>query len=73
MTPRNPEESPNMDPQNRVLRDIHDTINNAAHAAPASQPHGTPVPVSQQREAVDTKLPLDRVEAYLKGPTVFSA
>ena len=73
MTPRNPEDSPEVDLQNRGLQDIHDNLDGDAHAAPASDPHSTPAAISQQESTVDAKLVLDRVEAYLKGPTVFSA
>jgi len=73
MTPRNPEDSPEVDLQNRVLQDIRDTPNDDTHAAPACDPHSMPAATSQQESAVDTKLRLDRLEAYLRGPTVFSA
>jgi hypothetical protein len=73
MTPRNPEDSSKADVQNKVLPDVHDTFRGDTHAAPVSKPHSTPILDPRQEEGGNTKLALDRVEAYLKGPTVFSA
>lgn len=73
MTPRNPEESSDMDLQNGALQDAHETINDTTHAAPVSAVRSTLPPASRPDEADDAKAARDRVEAYLKGPTVFSA
>ncbi len=73
MTPRNPENSSDLYVQRKPLQGIHETLDDPTRAAAVSQPHSAPVPAPRQDESADGKLALDRVEAYLKGPTAFSA
>ncbi|MXQ10336.1 hypothetical protein [Microvirga makkahensis] len=73
MTPRNPEDSSKSDVESRSLQDLHDPLDGRSRAAAAPEPDSPPVPALRQEESVEAKLTLDRLEAYMKGPTVFSA
>ncbi|WP_134496355.1 hypothetical protein [Microvirga pakistanensis] len=73
MTPRNPEDRSTADLQNRSLQDKHDAPHDPTHAPADSEPRATPPAASLQGEDADAKIVLDRLEAYMKGPTVFSA
>ncbi len=72
MCARSPEDSREEDMQNKMLHPSHDGLNKEARglAAPEHRPSVLP---ARQDEAPDTKVELDRVELYLKGPTVFTA
>ena len=70
MTPRNPKESSDRDSQTGGLQDVHETVKDAG---PVSKVRGTLLPDSRPEEADDAKSARDRVEAYRRGPTVFSA
>jgi hypothetical protein len=73
MTVRNPEESPDETKRDKVLQAINEALNEnlGVPAEPAQQ--NTPVLDAPQEAAPDTKVELDRVKTYLRGPTVFSA
>jgi len=73
MTPRNPENSSDLDVQSKSLQGIQDTLDGHTRAAAVSEPHSAPLPTPRRDESAESKLTLDRVEAYLKGPTAFSA
>ncbi|PVE22571.1 hypothetical protein DC522_20420 [Microvirga sp. KLBC 81] len=73
MTPRNPDESPEEKKQDKALQTIREVLNHDTEAPVVSVPESTPVLNVQPEETPDTKVELDRVELYLRGPTVFSA
>ncbi|MCG7391838.1 hypothetical protein MHY87_02825 [Microvirga sp. ACRRW] len=72
MCARSPEESSEEKVQTKILQAIHDALDDTQSPA---EPQHKDVPVSQtpQEKLLDTKVELDRVELYLKGPTVFTA
>ncbi|SCZ08868.1 hypothetical protein [Microvirga guangxiensis] len=70
MNARNPEDSPEEDVRKKGLRIVNDEMRGPS----LPQHQGAPVvPQACQDKAPDTKVELDRVEIYLKGPTVFTA
>lgn len=71
MTPRNPDENSEEHMQKQVLQAIHDALNLETAADPA--PQGAPALSASQEVTPETKVELDRVEIYLKGPTAFTA
>jgi len=73
MASRNPDESPEEDERNKALQSVHAAlpIDENAPAAPGQQ--SAPVLEASQGERLDAKPELDRVEIYLRGPTVFTA
>lgn len=73
MTPRNPEDSPEETTQDKVLQATNEALveKTDVPAEPAQQ--NTPVLEAPQKAVPDTKVELDRIETYLRGPTVFSA
>lgn len=73
MTPRNPEESPDETTQDKVLQVPHEARKDEVNAQAKPVQRDEPVLVVHQEATSDTKVELDRVEIYLKGPTVFSA
>ncbi|KLK93749.1 hypothetical protein AA309_06890 [Microvirga vignae] len=73
MTPRNPEESPEETTQDEVLQAINEVLSHDTEAPVVSVPENTPVLNAQPKETPDTKVELDRIELYLRGPTAFSA
>lgn len=73
MSPRNPEEISDVDLQNEARQDIHGTTDHAPQAQPELKVYGPVAPSPRPDDRADTQTSPDRVEAYLKGPTVFSA
>jgi hypothetical protein len=76
MTPRLPPENPDDDEQSELLRAVHKALNDLA-------PINDPVeeqPLAETRQDVkpslspdETEVEIDRIEAYLRGPTAFTA
>ncbi|WP_414473518.1 hypothetical protein [Microvirga sp. M2] len=73
MSPRNPEEISDVDLRNEALQDIHGTTDHAHQAAPNFKVYGPFAPAPRPDDRADAQTSADRVEAYLKGPTAFSA
>ena len=76
MTPRLPPENPDDDEQSELLRAVHKALNDLA---PMNDPvEEQPLTETQQgvRPALspdETEVEIDRFEAYLRGPTAFTA
>jgi hypothetical protein len=78
MTPRHPPESPDDDKQSELLRAVHRALNDIT---PVSDPaHEQPVTENEKdaprlvnKYEVDVEAEQDRIEAYLRGPTAFTA
>jgi hypothetical protein len=76
MTPRLPPENPDDDEQSELLRAVHTALNDLA---PMDDPvEELPLTETQQgvRPALspdETEVEIDRFEAYLRGPTAFTA
>ena len=76
MAPRQPPENPDDDRQCDLLRAVHRALNDAVPVnAPVEE---QPLTEMQQNlpepESVDeTQVEIDRIEAYMKGPTAFTA
>jgi hypothetical protein len=76
MTPRQPPENPDDDEQSELLRAVHTALNDLA---PMNDPvEEQPLTETQQgvRPALspdETEVEIDRFEAYLRGPTAFTA
>ena len=76
MAPRQPPENPDDDRQSDLLRAVHRALNDAVPVnAPVEE---QPLTEMQQNlpepESVDeTQVEIDRIEAYMKGPTAFTA
>ncbi|ANY79963.1 hypothetical protein BB934_18455 [Microvirga ossetica] len=76
MAPRQPPENPDDDRQSDLLRAVHRALNDAV---PVNVPvEEQPLTEMQQDlpepESVDeTQVEIDRIEAYMKGPTAFTA
>ena len=76
MTPRLPPENPDDDEQSELLRAVHKALNDLA-------PMNDPVeeqPLTERQQDVkpslspdETEVEIDRFEAYLRGPTAFTA
>jgi hypothetical protein len=76
MTPRLPPENPDDDEQSELLRAVHKALNDLA-------PINDPVeeqPLTETQQDVkpslspdETEVEIDRIEAYLRGPTAFTA
>ena len=88
MTPRLPPENPVDDEQSELLRAVHKALNDLApmnDLAPINDlaPMNNPVeeqPLAKTRQDVkpslspdETEVEIDRIEAYLRGPTAFTA
>lgn len=76
MTPRQPPESPDDDVQSALLQAVHTALNDTALLNdPSDEQPLTESPQDELRiEAADeVESEIDPVEAYLRGPTVFSA
>lgn len=73
MTPRNPEESLDETVPDKALRAIHEACNDESSAQGEPVRQDAPALAVRQEETRDTAIEPDRVELYLKGPTVFSA
>ncbi|NBJ12695.1 hypothetical protein [Microvirga arsenatis] len=72
MTPRQPPESPDDDKQSELLRAVHSALNDIT---PVDE---QPVPETEQDmprlvSKEDAEVEDDRMEAYLRGPTAFTA
>jgi hypothetical protein len=76
MTPRHPPESPDDDKQSELLRAVHRALNDItpvsdpAHEQPET---GNDAPRLVKDHEVDAEAEHDRIEAYLRGPTAFTA
>ena len=70
---RNPQDSPEENAQNNVLQPFHDALGSEKPELIGPRRHDAPVFQTEPERALDTKVELDRLEAYLKGPTVFTA
>jgi hypothetical protein len=72
MTPRQPPENPDDDVQSELLQAVHEALNDLA-------PINDPVeeqPLTETQQDVppgETEVEIDRIEAYLRGPTAFTA
>jgi hypothetical protein len=72
MTPRQPPESPDDDMQSELLQAVHNALNDIK---PVNDPVGQQ-PGAGPRQAApadETEVEIDRIEAYLRGPTAFTA
>jgi len=76
MAPRQPPENPDDDVQSELLQVVHEALN---ESAPMNDPvEDQPLTETQQapQEPVspdETEVEIDRIEAYLRGPTAFTA
>ena len=72
MTPRKPPESPDDDMQSEILQAVHNALNDIAPVnTPAKdQPAAE---ADQAKPSDETEVEIDRIEAYLRGPTAFTA
>ncbi len=76
MAPRKPLENPDDDMQSEILQAVHDALNDTSAL---NEPlEDLPVVATQQAaphalKADDVEVELDRIEAYLRGPTAFTA
>lgn len=76
MSPRLPPESPDDDAQSELLQAVHSALNDFAPLTdPAEeQPLAETQPDAQLSPSPDeTQVDIDRVEAYMRGPTAFTA
>ena len=76
MAPRQPPENPDDDRQSDLLRAVHRALNDAVpvDAPVEEQPHIEMQQDVPEPEVVDeTQVEIDRIEAYMKGPTAFTA
>ncbi|WP_445504493.1 hypothetical protein [Microvirga sp. G4-2] len=73
MTVRNPEEGPDETKRDKVLQAINEALDENTDMPAEGLGQNTPALDAPQEAALDTKVKLDRVETYLRGPTVFSA
>ena len=81
MAPRQPPESPDDDKHSELLDAVHRALDDAVpmtdpvedQPLAETQPD-LPEPELPEPEIVDkTKVEIDRIEAYMKGPTAFTA
>ncbi|WP_114945373.1 hypothetical protein [Microvirga calopogonii] len=76
MSPRPPPESPDNDAQSELLQAVHNALNDLA---PITDPTEEPPLAEAQPDAQpspssdETQVDIDRIEAYLRGPTAFTA
>ncbi len=72
MTPRQPPEGPDDDMQSEILQAVHNALNDIA---PVNNPaEDKPATETDQAKPTDeTEVEIDRIEAYLRGPTAFTA
>jgi hypothetical protein len=78
MTPRKPPESPEVDGQSALPPEVHNALNDITPAnGPADEPSATEnkqgAPRLVKQDEIDTEVEIDRIEAYLRGPTAFTA
>ena len=72
MIPRQPPESPDDDEQSELLQAVNAALNDItpvydpAEAQPATE-------TQQAKPSDETEVEIDRIEAYLRGPTAFTA
>ncbi|WP_201838923.1 hypothetical protein [Microvirga zambiensis] len=78
MAPRPPPETPNDESQDTLLLAVHTALNDAVvvnaqtdEEAPADTQDEVPPPEEELEDP--TRVEADRIEAYLRGPTAFSA
>jgi len=77
MSPRQPPESPDKDMHSEILQAVHDALNDITpindptdgHQPLKEMPQDAPRLVKEN----DIDVELDRIEAYLRGPTAFTA
>ncbi len=75
MTPRKPPENPD-DMQSEILQAVHDALNDLtplndpAEDQPAAETQNA---APHTAKAEDVEVEIDRIEAYLRGPTAFTA
>jgi hypothetical protein len=82
MTPRLPPENPDDNVQSELLQAVHTALNDLASTndpAPTNDPVEEQ-PLAETRQDVrpalspdETEVEIDRFEAYLRGPTAFTA
>jgi glutathione S-transferase len=76
MVPRQPPESPEDDEQSELLQAVHaalneiEPVNGPADHQPVIKP-AQETPHLTKQDEVDVEI--DRIEAYLRGPTAFTA
>jgi len=76
MAPRQPPENPDDDTQSELLQVVHEALN---ELAPVNDPvEDQPLTETQQippepASPDETEVEIDRIEAYLRGPTAFTA
>ncbi len=76
MTPRKPPVTPDDDVQSEILQAVHDALNDPT---PLNDPvEDQPVAETQNAaprlvKADEVEVEIDRMEAYLRGPTAFTA
>ena len=76
MAPLQPPENPDDDRQSDLLRAVHRALNDAVpvNAPVEEQPLTEMQQDVPEPEVVDeTQVEIDRIEAYMKGPTAFTA
>ena len=76
MSPRLPPESPDDDEQSELLQAVHNALNDLAPLTDPTdeQPLADALHGAQPLEVPDeTEVEIDRIEAYLRGPTAFTA
>ncbi|MBA1158425.1 hypothetical protein [Microvirga mediterraneensis] len=76
MSPRLPPESPDDDGQSELLQSVHDALNDLAPLTDPTeeQPLAETQPGAPASTSPDeTQVEIDRVEAYMRGPTAFTA
>ncbi|WP_262029458.1 hypothetical protein [Microvirga sp. Mcv34] len=80
MSPRLPPESPDDDGQSEFLQTVHDAANDLApltdpaEEQPLAETQPDTQPDTQPNTSPDeTQVDIDRVEAYMRGPTAFTA
>jgi hypothetical protein len=76
MAPRQPPENPDDDRQSDLLRAVHRALNDAVPVnAPVEEQPLTEMQqdVPEPEVADETQVEIDRIEAYMKGPTAFTA
>jgi len=72
MTPRKPPESPDEEMQSEILQAVHNALNDITpiHDPAQDQPAAE---ADQAKPSDETEVEIDRIEAYLRGPTAFTA
>lgn len=73
MAPRNPDEGPDEGEPNEAPQIVHEAPRTDGDAPPAPEQRSAAPSEIPQDEKRDGKAGLDRVEIYLRGPTVFTA